>query len=312
MGKRPFSHPSTDIESSRPASVYQQYPPMQERWFAWLVPLFFIVNIAAFVYSMYVNDCPSNVVGTDHCVLQKLLGRFSFQPLSQNPLFGPSSSTLEKMGALEWKLVVKEGEGWRLISCIWLHAGVIHLLANMISLIFVGIRLEEEFGFVKIGLLYVLSGFGGSLLSSISLRSTMSVGASGALFGLLGAMLSELITNWTIYANKVNFLIHLSTFIDPTWEDFEARYASQVTRKLNQLQVIFRARRLLSFGLRRRCENTVATSIGTSAGYGKFRGRIRGSKLKAYEIVDFDMQDEFDDFEGVTKVARASTGARPV
>ncbi|KAF6140780.1 hypothetical protein GIB67_042193 [Kingdonia uniflora] len=106
--------------------------------------------------------------------------------------------------------------------------------------------------------------------------------------------------------------IDVSAFIDPTWEDFEARYASQAIRKLHQLQVIFRARRLLGFGLRRSCENTIATSIGTSAEYGKFRGRIRGTKLKAYEIVDFDMQDEFDDFECVTKVARASSGARPV
>ncbi|KAF6155615.1 hypothetical protein GIB67_034710 [Kingdonia uniflora] len=101
-------------------------------------------------------------------------------------------------------------------------------------------------------------------------------------------------------------------FIDPTWENFKARYASQATRKLHQLQVIFRARRLLGFGLRRSCQNTVATSIGTSAGYGKFRGRIRGSKLKAYGIVDFDMQDEFDDFKGVTKVIRASPGSRPI
>lgn len=56
---------------------------------------------------------------------------------------------------------------------------------------------------VKIGTLYVISAFGGSLLSSLSIESKISVGASGALFGLLGAMLSELITNWTIYANKV-------------------------------------------------------------------------------------------------------------
>lgn len=56
---------------------------------------------------------------------------------------------------------------------------------------------------VRIGLLYVISGFGGSLLSSLFIQSSISVGASGALFGLLGSMLSELITNWTIYANKV-------------------------------------------------------------------------------------------------------------
>jgi len=61
---------------------------------------------------------------------------------------------------------------------------------------------------VKIGVLYLLSGFGGSLLSILHLGdakapNTVSVGASGALFGLLGAMLSELLTNWTIYLNKV-------------------------------------------------------------------------------------------------------------
>lgn len=92
---------------------------------------------------------------------------------------------------------------------MWLHAGIIHLLANMFSLLFIGIRLEQEFGFLKIGLLYVLSGFGGSLLSSIGLQAKVSVGASGALFGLLGAMLSELIMNWTIYSNKFAALLSL-------------------------------------------------------------------------------------------------------
>lgn len=54
-----------------------------------------------------------------------------------------------------------------------------------------------------IGLLFVISGFGGSLLSALFIQSNISVGASGALFGLLGAMLSELITNWSMYDNKV-------------------------------------------------------------------------------------------------------------
>lgn len=52
--------------------------------------------------------------------------------------------------------MVEEGEGWRLVSCIWLHAGAIHLLANMLSLLFIGIRLEQEFGFCKC--LQVLAG----------------------------------------------------------------------------------------------------------------------------------------------------------
>jgi membrane associated rhomboid family serine protease len=61
---------------------------------------------------------------------------------------------------------------------------------------------------VRIGALYVISGLGGSLVSCLtdSQGERVSVGASGALFGLLGAMLSELITNWTIYENKVKRL----------------------------------------------------------------------------------------------------------
>jgi len=54
---------------------------------------------------------------------------------------------LTKMGALRWDNVVNGHQGWRLVTCIWLHAGIIHLLANMLSLIFIGIRLEQQFGF---------------------------------------------------------------------------------------------------------------------------------------------------------------------
>lgn len=55
----------------------------------------------------------------------------------------------------------------------------------------------------RVAVIYMLSGVGGSILSMLFIKSNISVGASGALFGLLGAMLSELLTNWTIYANKV-------------------------------------------------------------------------------------------------------------
>lgn len=54
---------------------------------------------------------------------------------------------LMKMGALEVDKVVHEHQAWRLFTCIWLHAGVFHILANMLSLLFIGIRLEQEFGF---------------------------------------------------------------------------------------------------------------------------------------------------------------------
>ncbi|KAL7183848.1 hypothetical protein ACSBR2_026096 [Camellia fascicularis] len=183
------------------------------QWTSWLIPMFVVANVALFVVAMYINDCPKHNLGIDGKCVARFLGRFSFQPLRENPLFGPSSSTLEKLGALEWTKVVHKHQAWRLITCVWLHAGIIHLLVNMLCLVFIGIRLEQQFGFVRIGIIYLLSGFGGSILSALFLQKSISVGASGALFGLLGAMLSELITNWTIYTNKVAALLTLIVIV---------------------------------------------------------------------------------------------------
>ncbi|KAK6152457.1 hypothetical protein DH2020_015092 [Rehmannia glutinosa] len=203
-------HPvSVESPPTAAAGIYRDVKH-SKKWFPWLIPSFVVVNIVMFIITMYVNNCPKNSIS---CVAG-FLGRFSFQPFKENPLLGPSSSALEKMGALDVGKVVDEHEGWRLITCMWLHGGVFHLLANMLSLIVIGIRLEQEFGFVRIGLLYLISGFGGSLLSALFIQSNISVGASGALFGLLGGMLSELITNWTIYANKVAALLTLFGWVN--------------------------------------------------------------------------------------------------
>ncbi|XP_010540632.1 PREDICTED: RHOMBOID-like protein 7 isoform X2 [Tarenaya hassleriana] len=176
---------------------------------SWVIPAVVISNVVVFVVVMYVNDCP----GKSHRCLAKFLGRFSFESFKENPLLGPSSSTLIKMGALAWWKVVQEHQGWRLVTCMWLHAGVIHLVANMLCVAFIGVRLEQQFGFVRIGTIYLVSGFCGSILSSLFLQHSISVGASGALFGLLGAMLSELLINWTIYVNKVAALIMLLVIV---------------------------------------------------------------------------------------------------
>ncbi|KAL1549511.1 Retinoblastoma-like protein 1 [Salvia divinorum] len=194
--------------SPAPAVVYREVKHFK-KWFPWLIPFFIVANTLMFIITMAVNNCPKNSVSC----LAAFLGRLSFQPFKENPLLGPSSSALEKMGALDVDKVVHQHQGWRLITCMWLHGGVFHLLANMLSLLVIGIRLEREFGFAKIGLLYLISGFGGSLLSALFIQSNISVGASGALFGLLGGMLSELITNWSIYANKIAALSTLIVII---------------------------------------------------------------------------------------------------
>lgn len=66
-------------------------------WTSWLIPVLVLLNVAVFVVVMYVNNCPKHPPAPDfngdgRCVAS-FLGRFSFQPTSENPLFGPSYST---------------------------------------------------------------------------------------------------------------------------------------------------------------------------------------------------------------------------
>ncbi|KAL8153361.1 hypothetical protein V2J09_011121 [Rumex salicifolius] len=193
-------------------------PPLSRQWFPWFIPAIFVVDVSLFVYSMYVEDCPQTFHPAEECLFTEYLGRYAFLPATVNPLLGPSTHTLDELGGLMLEQV-QNGEAWRLFTCIWLHAGAIHLMSNMLSLLFVGISLEKEFGFWRLGPLYVITGVGGSLSSCLHILELnhgvayVSVGASGALFGLLGSMLSELITNWTIYANKCASISSLITII---------------------------------------------------------------------------------------------------
>lgn len=191
-----------------PTPFYNDPITLEKTHKPWLVPTIVVVEIIVFIFEMVVNNCPGHDSAYGSC-MAKFLGRVSFQPWKENPLLGPSSNTLRKMGALDWDKVVHQHQGWRLVSSMWLHAGLIHLLANMICLIFIGVRLEQQFGFLRVAPIYLISGFGGSVLSALFIQNNISVGASGALFGILGAMIAELLTNWTIYTNRVAALFNI-------------------------------------------------------------------------------------------------------
>lgn len=85
--------------------------------------------------------------------------------------------------------VLVSGEWYRLITSVFMHANLLHLIVNMYALSIVGKTIESYFGKVKYLLIYLLSGITSSLLSSLFLKSSVSLGASGAIFGLLGAFL---------------------------------------------------------------------------------------------------------------------------
>lgn len=106
-------------------------------------------------------------------------------------LFGKGSSdiyTLLSFGA-NLDLLVKDGQIYRLFTCIFLHIGIWHLICNMYSLYMIGKEVESLYGKIKYLIIFIGSGICGSLLSITFTHNTVSAGASGAIFGLLGSLL---------------------------------------------------------------------------------------------------------------------------
>jgi rhomboid protease GluP len=83
------------------------------------------------------------------------------------------------------------GEWWRMLSATVLHGGVDHLIGNAISLYVLGMACEHAFGPARYAGIYLASALGGSLMS-VLLAPGPSVGASGAIFGLMGAVIAHL------------------------------------------------------------------------------------------------------------------------
>jgi membrane associated rhomboid family serine protease len=110
--------------------------------------------------------------------------------LSAGMVFGSGVSTrsLSSMGALVPARVALDHEYWRLLTSMFLHAGIFHLLFNMWALWVVGSFLERVMGTLRFVLLYFVSGLAGSVLVLIAGPEMIpTVGASGAIFGVFGA-----------------------------------------------------------------------------------------------------------------------------
>jgi rhomboid protease GluP len=90
-------------------------------------------------------------------------------------------------------VLISSGEYYRLITCMFLHGGLIHLALNMYSLYAIGPLVERVYGKAKYIAIYFIAGIASSLLSYI-FSDSISIGASGAIFGILGATLVFAIT----------------------------------------------------------------------------------------------------------------------
>jgi membrane associated rhomboid family serine protease len=102
-------------------------------------------------------------------------------------LMSANRDVLQALGMKDNELILEQGEYWRLISCIFLHIGVIHLLLNNYALWIVGQEIERLYGSARFVLLYFGTGIVASVCS-LYFSPADSAGASGAIFGLFGVL----------------------------------------------------------------------------------------------------------------------------
>lgn len=123
-------------------------------------------------------------------------------------------------GAMYVSKVTEDGEYYRLFTSMFLHFGFQHLMNNMLILVIVGWNLEKEIGKIRFLIIYLLSGLGGNIISAywevITADYAISAGASGAIFGIIGALLYVAIRNHgrigDVSGRGIVFMILLSLY----------------------------------------------------------------------------------------------------
>ena len=139
-----------------------RYRQSGQRSISWVTWMLVAANVLAFLYLEWKGSTEDSYFMIEH-------------------------GTLMPMLVIEWK------EYYRLFTSFFMHYGLRHLVMNMLLLWYLGSRLEKYLGHIKFGILYLLCGLGGNVVSLIVYQLTdpyvSSAGASGAVFGVVGAML---------------------------------------------------------------------------------------------------------------------------
>jgi rhomboid protease GluP len=107
----------------------------------------------------------------------------------------PSAQELYKWGGGSGAAMALDAGSWRLLTAMFLHGGLLHILLNMWCLGSSGPLIERLYGNVGFALLYLFAGLGGSLASAWWHPMVVGVGASGAIFGVLGGLLAFLVVH---------------------------------------------------------------------------------------------------------------------
>ncbi|CAM9568471.1 unnamed protein product [Chrysoparadoxa australica] len=179
--------PNDERKIRKPVSK-QHFPVLKEHQVVF-TPLVTMICVALLVWEFSANG-------------------WQMQPLKENPSVGPSLETLIACGAKETSLIL-DGETWRLFSAMFLHAGIVHILLNMLGFLNIGYTLEYVYGPLKLATIYLMSGLYGTIVSAVFLPEIVMVGASGAILGVFGALWADILNNWGVYINTKKAILIL-------------------------------------------------------------------------------------------------------
>lgn len=137
----------------------------------------------------------------------------------------PGSNDISDKLALDWNLVINHGEFYRLLTCMFVHADIDHIYNNMIVLLFIGSYFELSIGRINYILIYFSSGIIAGMTSMFYNMAhnnyVQSVGASGAIFGVIGGMTAVILIKYLYKHNmylkkldlkKIIFIAFLSLY----------------------------------------------------------------------------------------------------
>lgn len=182
--------------------------------FTWITTL---VMLGVFIYELvrghelsgsWIQTSPFNpMIGPNYMALINMGSKFD--PCIRETTQFPPSSLLSNCYTTEAECSVEQACGFggfggqapnqtfRFFTAIFLHAGVVHILFNLITHVQFGSEIERRLGLIRFIILYFVSGIWGFILSGVLSGLTMSsMGCSGSLFGLVGFSVTDIIMRW--------------------------------------------------------------------------------------------------------------------
>ncbi|ORY00783.1 rhomboid-domain-containing protein [Basidiobolus meristosporus CBS 931.73] len=211
---------------SKQARIQKQLAE-RKRWSPWFIRTVSLAQLALVIYSLFRNSQLTGswiqtqpyfnwLIGPSPETLINIGARFVPCMRSTNVLFqsvvwsGGMDYSLEYLCGFGGYKGAHPNQWFRFIVPVFLHGGVLHYLLNMTVQLTTGAQMEREIGPFRMASLYMVSGVGGFIFGALFAPPDLpSVGASGALFGLIGCQLVNLLLHWTLFASPCRELIKM-------------------------------------------------------------------------------------------------------